>query len=78
LERFLATPRVRILDLDAHTARIFGEVATLLRQAGIAIQQNDIWIAALCKQYGFALATRDQGFQHVLGLEVVEVGPPAG
>lgn len=75
LERFLATPRVRILQLDEQTTRVFGEIATLLWQAGIAIQQNDIWIAALCKQHGFALATRDQGFQHVLGLEVVEVFP---
>lgn len=73
LERFLATPRVQILQLGEQTARIFGEIATLLRQGGIAIQQNDIWIAALCKQQGFALATRDRGFQHVLGLEVVEV-----
>ncbi len=76
LERFLATPRVRILQLDEQTARGFGEIATSLRQAGISIQQNDIWIAALCKQHGFALATRDTGFQHVLGLEVVEVAPP--
>jgi predicted nucleic acid-binding protein len=76
LERFLATPRVQILQLDEHTARMFGEIATLLRRAGIAIQQNDIWIAALCKQHGFALATRDQGFQHVLGLDVIEVSPP--
>lgn len=75
LERFLATPRAQILQLDERTTRIFGEIATLLRQAGIAIQQNDIWIAALCKQYGFALATRDQGFQHILGLEVIEVSP---
>ncbi len=77
LERFLATPRVRILELGEQTTRMFGEIATLLRQAGIAIQQNDIWIAALCKQHGFALATRDQGFQRVLGLDVVEVAPPA-
>jgi predicted nucleic acid-binding protein len=76
LERFLATPRVRILQLDEQTARGFGEIATSLRQAGIAIQQNDIWIAALCKQHGFALATGDTGFRHVLGLEVVEVAPP--
>jgi tRNA(fMet)-specific endonuclease VapC len=76
LERFLATPRVQILQLDEQTTRVFGEIATLLRQAGIEIQQNDIWIAALCKQHGFALATRDQGFQHVLGLEVIEVSPP--
>jgi len=76
LERFLATPRVQILQLDEQTTRIFGEIATLLRGAGIAIQQNDIWIAALCKQYSFALATRDQGFQHVLGLDVVPVSSP--
>ncbi|HEV2997674.1 MAG TPA: type II toxin-antitoxin system VapC family toxin [Solirubrobacteraceae bacterium] len=77
LERFLATPRVEVLRLDQHTTRVFGETATLLRRGGIAIQQNDIWIAALCKQHGFALATRDQGFQHVLGLEVLEVPTPA-
>jgi predicted nucleic acid-binding protein len=76
LERFLATPRAQILQLGEQTTRVFGEIATLLRQAGIAIQQNDIWIAALCKQHGFALATRDQGFQHVLGLEVIETSPP--
>jgi predicted nucleic acid-binding protein len=75
LERFVATPRVRVLELGEQTTRIFGEIATLLRRAGIAIQQNDIWIAALCKQHGFALATRDCGFQRVPGLEVVEVAP---
>ncbi len=75
LERFLATPRVQVLQLDEQTARLFGEIATLLRQGGIAIQQNDIWIAALCKQHGFALATRDRGFQHVLGLELLEISP---
>jgi predicted nucleic acid-binding protein len=72
LERFLATPRVRVLEVDQQTTRTFGEIATLLRRSGVAIQQNDIWIAALCKQHGFALATRDEGFQHILGLDVVE------
>jgi tRNA(fMet)-specific endonuclease VapC len=76
LERFLATPRIEILQLSEQTTRIYGEIATLLRRGGIAIQQNDIWIAALCKQHGFALATRDQGFQQVLGLEVLSVLPP--
>ncbi len=75
LERFLATSRVEVLQQDQQTARLFGEIATLLRKGGITIQQNDIWIAALCKQYGFALATGDRGFQHVLGLEVLETGP---
>ncbi|HEV7162798.1 MAG TPA: type II toxin-antitoxin system VapC family toxin [Solirubrobacteraceae bacterium] len=77
LERFLATPRVQVLQIGEQTARTFGEIATLLRRAGSKIQQNDIWIAALCKQHGFALATRDRDFHHVLGLEIVEVSPPA-
>jgi tRNA(fMet)-specific endonuclease VapC len=76
LERFLGTPRVQVLQLDEQTARTFGEIATQLRKSGAAIQQNDIWIAALCKQHGYALATRDRGFQGVLGLELVEVAQP--
>ena len=73
LQRFLATPRVRVLELDGQTSRLFGETATLLRRAGVSIQQNDIWIAALCKQHGFALASRDKGFRQVLGLELLEL-----
>lgn len=77
LERFLMTPRIQILTPNEQTARTFGETATLLRQSGVAIQQNDIWIAALCKQHGYTLATRDRGFQNVLGLEIIELATPA-
>jgi tRNA(fMet)-specific endonuclease VapC len=73
LERFIATPKVQVLHLDEQTAKLFGETATLLRKAGRPIQQNDIWIAALCKRHGYALATRDRGFRHVLGLELIEL-----
>ena len=76
LERFLAEPRVRVLALDEKTTRLFGEIATSLRQKGISIQQDDIWIAAVCKQHGFTLATRDRGFQHVLGLDVTLLSTP--
>jgi predicted nucleic acid-binding protein len=72
LERFLATPRVRILHVDEQTTWLFGEIATLLKRSGTPIQQNDMWIAALCKQHGFALATRDRGLRDVLGLDVVD------
>ncbi len=77
LERFIATPRVRILQLDEETTALFGETATLLRRAGKPMQQNDVWIAALCKQHGFVLATRDRGFHHVLGLNILELSPPS-
>ena len=70
LQRFLSTPRVELLDITDKTARLFGEVAATLRQAGKPIQQDDIWIAALCKQYGYVLATADVGFGNIPGLEV--------
>lgn len=72
LDRFVATPRVRILHVTERTPRLFGEIATLLRRAGTPIQQDDIWIAALCKEHDFALATRDRGMRNVLGLRTVE------
>jgi tRNA(fMet)-specific endonuclease VapC len=72
LERFLATPRVQILHVTDETTWQFGEIATLLRRAGTPIQQDDMWLAALCKQHGFTLATRDRGFGNVLGLDVYD------
>jgi tRNA(fMet)-specific endonuclease VapC len=72
LERFLATPRVAILHVTDETTWLFGEVATLLRRSGRPIQQDDMWIAALCKQHGHTLATRDRGFEHVVGLDVFD------
>lgn len=71
LNRFLALPRLELLQINEATARIFGEIATELRQKGKPIQQDDMWIAALCKQYGYALATADRGFTEIAGLEVL-------
>lgn len=72
LERFLAIPRVRVLDLGEQTTWLFGEIATLLRRGGTPIQQDDVWIAALCKEHGFSLATRDRGFRNIVGLDVYD------
>jgi tRNA(fMet)-specific endonuclease VapC len=71
LNHFLALPRVELLHIDDVTAKLFGEIATELRHAGRPIQQNDMWIAALCKQYDYALATADTGFQAITGLEII-------
>lgn len=70
LDRFLAGPRVELLRPDEGTAAEFAETAALLRSSGRPVQQNDVWIAALCKQHDFVLATRDRGFENVLGLRV--------
>jgi len=71
LNRFLLLPRLEVLHIDEPTAKLFGEIATELRRVGRPMQQNDIWIAALCKQHGYRLATNDVGFENVLGLEIV-------
>lgn len=71
LANFLANNRVEILHTDEATAKLFGEIATQLRRSGSPMQQNDIWIAALCKQHDYALVTNDKGFSNVLGLEIV-------
>ncbi|HEX4775020.1 MAG TPA: type II toxin-antitoxin system VapC family toxin [Candidatus Saccharimonadales bacterium] len=71
LNRFLSLTRLELLHINDSTARIFGEIASELRQKGKPIQQDDMWIAALCKQYGYALATADKGFSGVAGLEVI-------
>lgn len=71
LERFLSNTRVEVLSITEDTAKLYGEIATELRRLGRPIQQNDIWIAALCKQYGYRLATNDSGFANITGLELI-------
>lgn len=71
LRNFLANPRVEILHINEGTAKIFGEISTELANMGRPIQQNDVWIAALAKQYDFPLLTADKGFDCIIGLEVI-------
>jgi tRNA(fMet)-specific endonuclease VapC len=71
LRGFLETSRVEVLNMDEVTAKMFGEIASEFKKIGRPIQQNDLWIAALCKQYGFSLATNNAGFSNITGLEIV-------
>ncbi len=56
------------------TARVYGEIRTALFRTTknlSASRVNDLWIAALCIQYGFSLLTNDRGFDNVAGLTVI-------
>ena len=53
------------------TAEVYADVRLRLKQAGKPIPENDVWIASLCVQHGVPLATSDEHFDHVDGLEVV-------
>jgi tRNA(fMet)-specific endonuclease VapC len=62
-----------VLPCDAQTAASYGEVKFELRKKGRPIPENDVWIAALARQHGLALLTRDGHFQEIegLGVEIV-------
>jgi tRNA(fMet)-specific endonuclease VapC len=65
LARFLASPRVSLIDVDEGTAERYAVIFTTLRKAGTPIPTNDLWIAASAMQYGLRVLTRDSHFAKV-------------
>ena len=61
----------KILDVTAETAARYAEVRTELKKAGTPIPSNDTWIAALCRQHGLPLLSRDTHFDVVKGIKRV-------
>jgi tRNA(fMet)-specific endonuclease VapC len=64
---------VDVLLPDEETPLVYGRVASELAQKGTPIPQNDIWIAAIALQTGLPLATEDNHFRTVSGLNLVGV-----
>ena len=65
-------PVSRVLDITAETAIWYARTRLELKQAGRPIPQNDIWIAALCRQWAMPLLSRDHHFDSVPGLTRLE------
>ncbi len=61
----------QILVTDGETARHYGEVKNALHIKGKPIPENDIWIAALSRQYNYGLVTQDNHFSEVDGIEII-------
>jgi tRNA(fMet)-specific endonuclease VapC len=61
-----------LMAADANTAGQYAEIREELRAAATPIPENDIWIAALCRQHQLAVASRDGHFDKVRGLKRVE------
>jgi predicted nucleic acid-binding protein len=49
------------------------ELATWARKHGIALSNNDIWIAATCSQLGGRLLTLDGDFKHLPQIPQVDM-----
>ncbi len=62
---------VVLLAHSEYTADVYGQIRAELAKAGTPIPENDIWIAALAKERGMLLATRDAHFQRVNGLNII-------
>lgn len=66
LERML--DRCIVLDIGIETARHCAAIRLELKAAGKPIPANDVWIAALCRQYSMPVMSRDSHFDFVGGL----------
>lgn len=54
-----------LLELDRQTADHYATVRHELKLAGTPIPEGDLWIAALARQYGFEIVSRDMHFDAV-------------
>lgn len=75
LAQFLDSPRVRVEAIDDETAERYAVILDDLRNRGIAVPTNDLWIAATAMQHGLLLLTTDRHFARVP--QVIALFPPA-
>ncbi|MBN2464848.1 type II toxin-antitoxin system VapC family toxin [candidate division WOR-3 bacterium] len=68
VDRFAAASEVLLPDVDS--ARLYGVLRETLRRKGRPIPDNDIWIAAIARQHGLTLVTRDAHFSAIDELTV--------
>ena len=59
-----------VLLCDAETARQYGEIKDSLRAKGRPLPENDIWVAAVAKQHGLTLVSRDSHFGEIGDLDL--------
>ncbi|MEM7351837.1 MAG: PIN domain-containing protein [Acidobacteriota bacterium] len=76
LQEFLASPVVEELSLSSRVSRIYAEIVVALRQAGIKIPTNDVWIAAAAAHAGVSVLTYDNHFRVIHRIGSVVLTPP--
>jgi tRNA(fMet)-specific endonuclease VapC len=60
---------VDVFDINEKTTRHYAAIGLELKKAGKPIPTNDLWIAALCRQYSRPLLSRDRHFDAVAGIK---------
>lgn len=64
LQRFLSSDRVSVLLPDEQTTHHYAELFVMLRNKGVAVPTNNLWIAALVVQHSLVLCTSDSHFKN--------------
>ena len=62
LSDFLNSPRVTQPTPDNETAEFYARIYLQLKKKGQPIPTNDLWIAAIALQHGYAIFTYDKHF----------------
>lgn len=68
LDDFMRTPRIRALPIDAETAEHYAAIFASLKRRGRPAPTNDLWIAAVAMQHGYAVFSLDAHFGDMEGL----------
>ena len=55
----------RVLSIDEATTHQYADIRVELKRSGTPIPVNDVWIAALSRQHGLPLLSRDRHFDSV-------------
>jgi len=71
LVRFLAIARVHVAEVDLAVAEAYGKIHAELKNRGMMIPLNDVWIAATAMAKGVALITFDNHFANIAGLNLI-------
>ncbi|HEX4774315.1 MAG TPA: PIN domain-containing protein [Candidatus Saccharimonadales bacterium] len=74
-ELFKQQFNVNVIQLDQDTAIIYADLAAWARQHGLALSNNDFWIAATTIQIGGNLLTSDGDFKGLPQLRIIILSP---
>ena len=65
-------PSYRVLEVNQDTIVYYAALRTELKKSGTPIPANDVWVAALCRQYRLPILSRDRHFDIVAGLRRID------
>jgi len=61
--------QVPTVNVNQQTTLEYGQIKANLKKKGRPVPENDLWIAALAKQHGYIVVSRDK---HLLSIEEIQ------